>query len=68
MTTTRKITTLRKPNGAKITIRARKDTKNSGKRIFLLIGREPYIIRHHEIEELTNNLVDLMEEITNAKK
>ncbi|TXS58921.1 hypothetical protein CHU67_07555 [Corynebacterium sp. LK19] len=62
----RRIATLNKPRGEEIAVRARRDLKHGGHQIFLIIGREPYLISPSEVKRLTNNLIDLMEQITNA--
>lgn len=65
MVTDPRIATMRKPRGEKIAVRARRDLKDGGHQIFLIIGCEPYLISPREVRKLTNNLIDLMEQITN---
>lgn len=66
MATDPRIATLYKPRGEKIAVRARRDLKDGGHQIFLIIGCEAYLISPSEVKRLTNNLVDLMEQITDA--
>lgn len=66
MVTDPRIATIRKPQGEKIAVRARRDLKDGGNGIFLIIGCEAYLISPREVKRLTNNLIDLMEQITDA--
>ncbi|MGJ4070754.1 hypothetical protein ACN4DJ_06380 [Corynebacterium macclintockiae] len=65
MSTDPKISTLRKPNGNPVIIRARRDHTPGSKKIFLLIGKYPYLITPHDINRLTHNLNTIMEGIHN---
>ncbi|MGJ4076534.1 hypothetical protein ACN4BX_05605 [Corynebacterium macclintockiae] len=46
-------------------IRARRDHTPGSKKIFLLIGKYPYLITPHDINRLTHNLNTIMEGIHN---